>query len=114
MTPRIPEVPSISVSEARERAESGDAVILDVRESDELVAKAIDGATHLPLSEIRERYTELPHDKQLMVICETGVRSAFVTEMLQHSSYDNVVNISGGIRAWWRAGLPLAQKSGGG
>lgn len=109
MTPRIPDVPTISVTEARERAASDEAVILDVREADELVAKSIEGATHLPLSEMRERYTELPKDRPLMVICETGVRSAFVTEMLQHSGYEDAVNVAGGIQAWANAGLPLAQ-----
>ncbi|MFW6074827.1 MAG: rhodanese-like domain-containing protein [Chloroflexota bacterium] len=107
MAPRIPDVPSIPVTEAHDLAESGDAVILDVRESDELETKSIDGALHLPLSEMRDRYTELPEDKQLLVICESGVRSAFVTEMLQQSGYQDTVNISGGMQAWQGAGLPL-------
>ncbi len=112
MTPRIPDVPAISVQEASELAESGDAIILDVREPDELAAKAIDGATHLPLSEMRDRYTELPGDKRLMVICDSGVRSAFVTEMLQNSGYEDTVNVSGGMQAWVGAGLPVVQRSG--
>lgn len=113
MTPRVPDVASISVQQARENAEAGDAIILDVRESDELATKAIEGAEHLPLSEMRDRYTELPKGKPLMVICESGVRSAFVTEMLQNSGFEDAVNISGGMQAWAAAGLPLVRGSGG-
>lgn len=104
---RREDVPEVDVREAYRRCHSGDATLVDVREADELEQASIPGAVHLPLSEMSERYSELPHDRELLVICQSGVRSSFVTDMLAKSGYERSANVAGGILAWYHAGLPV-------
>ena len=42
----------------------------------------------------------LPHDKHLLVLCHTGVRSLRVTEFLREQGFTAVSNVAGGIKAW--------------
>ena len=100
-------VPEVDVREAYRRCHGGDAALVDVREADELEQARIPGAIHLPLSEMRDRYSELPQDQDLLVICQSGVRSSYVTDMLAKSGYERSTNVAGGIIAWYQAGLPV-------
>lgn len=101
------DVPEVDVREAYRRCHSGEATLVDVREADELAQASIPGAIHLPLSEMATRYAELPHDRELLVICQSSVRSSFVTDMLARSGYERSTNVAGGIVAWYHAGLPV-------
>lgn len=101
------EVPEVGVREAYRRCHGGEATLVDVRESDEVAQASIPGAIHLPLSEMAARYAELPHDRDLLVICQSGVRSSYVTDMLAKSGYERSTNVAGGIVAWYHAGLPV-------
>ncbi|MBT2498088.1 rhodanese-like domain-containing protein [Agromyces sp. ISL-38] len=83
-----------------------DAFILDVREPDELAQARIDGALHIPLGDLVERLDEVPRDRTVYVMCHVGGRSAQAAQFLEAQGFD-VVNISGGILGWYRAGLPL-------
>jgi rhodanese-related sulfurtransferase len=103
-------IPSVDVKEAAARAdadEPGGPVILDVREPDEFTTVRVDGSAHLPMSVFVQRIAELPKDRQLLVLCATGVRSAAVTGYLLRSGWSDVANIDGGITAWQKAGLPV-------
>lgn len=85
-----------------------DAVILDVREPDELVQARIEGAIHIPVGELVERIGEVPRDTTVYVICHVGGRSAQATQYLEANGID-AVNVTGGTRAWIDAGLPIEQ-----
>ena len=104
-----PEVPEIDVHEARRRADSGAGVIVDVREPEELAQAAVPGAVHIPLGQLNSRFGELPTDKQLLLFCRSGNRSAFATEFARANGRDSAVNVSGGILAWAASGLPVIQ-----
>ena len=86
--------------------EADDAYILDVREPDEVAQARVDGAQHIPLGSLVERIDELPRDRTIYVMCHVGGRSAQATQYLEGQGFD-AVNISGGIVAWYRAGLPV-------
>ncbi len=86
----------VSMSKVRELVES-DAYILDTREIDEYEAGHIHGAKHIPLSELRDRYTEIPKDVPVYIHCRSGQRSYNAVLMLKSKGYDKVVNISGGF-----------------
>lgn len=83
-----------------------DAFILDVREPGELAQARIDGTLHIPLGALIERLDEVPRDRTVYVMCHAGERSAKAAHYLEAQGVD-AVNISGGILAWYHAGLPL-------
>lgn len=81
--------------------------MIDVREPREHDEVRIPGARLLPMSEFLERYQEeLPSDRELMIQCRSGSRSAEVTRVLLQQGY-RAVNVAGGILAWESAGLPV-------
>lgn len=77
-----------------------DAVLLDVREDAELEICKIEGALHIPMGEIPERYQHLPKDNPLIVFCHHGMRSLNVVQFLEAKGFENTINLAGGIHAW--------------
>jgi len=69
--------------------------LLDVRTAGEFQRGHIEGATNIPIDEIRDRITELSADKPILVYCLTGIRSYFVCRILKQSGLQ-AVNLSGG------------------
>ena len=86
--------------------EAADAHILDVREPDEVAQAHLEGSQHIPLSALAQRLEEVPRDRTVYVMCHVGGRSAQATQYLEANGVD-AVNITGGIVAWYRAGLPV-------
>ena len=54
----------------------------------------------MPLSDVPRRLDELPRDKQIVMMCKSGLRSAKATEFLQQNGFKDVYNLTGGIDAW--------------
>jgi len=88
-------------------AAAGGVQLIDVREPAEFAARRIAGAKLVPLGEISSRHAELDRSKPLYVICRTGRRSAEAQVKLKGIGFENVVNVTGGIEAWNKAGLPV-------
>jgi rhodanese-related sulfurtransferase len=90
-------------------SKSTDAVIVDVRNPDEWATTGIPaGAALIPLPQFEQRAPqELPKDKPIYVICNSGNRSTVASAILIKDGYKKVYNIDGGIQAWLRAGLPV-------
>lgn len=82
------------------RDNNKDAVFLDVREDSELAICRIDGALHVPMGEVPERYEALPKDAPLVVFCHHGMRSLNVVQFLEAKGCNNAINLAGGIHAW--------------
>ncbi|RCK69253.1 rhodanese-like domain-containing protein [Desertihabitans brevis] len=99
------DVPTVSIDEIPE-----DAHLVDVREDDEWAAGHAERAQHLPVTELAERYGELPAEEQLYVICRSGGRSARAVAWLNQSGY-TAVNVAGGMGEWQARGLPLVGDS---
>ena len=99
-----------SREEARKLIEDG-AQLVDVRADHEWEAGHIEGAKHLPLSELAERAGEIDKDRPVVLYCRGGNRSAMATEALADAGY-NAVKLSEGIVGWSEAGLPLAPEGG--
>ena len=85
------------------------AVIIDVRTEKEWKGKHISGATLIPINELKGRLSELDQykDKQIIMHCAVGGRSKQAVEILQKAGFSDVLNMSGGIVAWEKEGLPL-------
>jgi rhodanese-related sulfurtransferase len=105
-----PEI-EISVQEANELLNRGEAVLVDVREPHEWDAGRIPGARHVQLEHLASQADTIPRDKQVIFQCRLGVRSAMATKAFRASGYD-ALSMAGGIQAWHDAGLPLEPEDG--
>jgi rhodanese-related sulfurtransferase len=93
----------ISVAELKARRDRGDDfVLLDVRELDELALASLPGVLHVPMAELPSRLSELPRQRDIVVLCHSGARSGRVTSFLCANGFPQVVNLAGGIDAWSR------------
>jgi adenylyltransferase/sulfurtransferase len=81
------------------RDESGEMVLVDVRETHEVEAVDI-GGKHIPLGELPDRLDELDKDAHIVVHCKLGGRSAKAVEIMRASGFGNAWNLQGGIFAW--------------
>ena len=100
--------PTISVAEAAAKRDAG-ALILDVREPSEWAAGHVQGATLIPLGSLASRVSEVPKDKDVVVVCRTGVRSAQGRDILQKAGFTRVTSMVGGLTAWQNQGLTLVK-----
>jgi rhodanese-related sulfurtransferase len=95
-------VDSISPVELKEKlhAESGNLLLLDVREPFEFEICRIRDSLNVPLGQISRRGGELDEDREIVVICHHGMRSLQAALWLEQNGFSNVFNLSGGIEAW--------------
>ena len=96
-----------SVVGLSEMIENGEIHLVDVREKMEFAGGRVKGASLLPLGELEKRHAELDQSKSIYVICRTGRRSAEAQRKLLALGFTNVVNVTGGIEAWKKEGLPV-------
>ncbi|MBF2017102.1 MAG: rhodanese-related sulfurtransferase [Richelia sp. RM2_1_2] len=96
----------IAVEELAQRLSSDECSIqlVDVREPQEVRTASIDGFINLPLSQFadwsNDIQTHLDPDKETLVLCHHGVRSAQMCQWLTSQGFTNVKNIAGGIDAY--------------
>jgi rhodanese-related sulfurtransferase len=77
--------------------------LLDVREPFELAAfGAIPGVVNIPMEDVAERLDDLPGDKSapIVVVCQSGTRSAEISGFLVRKGYTHVSNLAGGTYGW--------------
>lgn len=78
----------------------GSVTLLDVRQPAEYAAGHIPGAKLIPLPDIKDRMDELDPDKPTVVYCAIGGRSRVAAQMLAGANFREVINLSGGFKAW--------------
>lgn len=104
---------SLTPSETVEAMRRGELQLVDVREPNELAQARIDGATHIPLGQLKGRLGELNHDRPVAFLCASGNRSGMAARIASKAGLD-ASNVQGGIKAWARAGLPVTTATQGG
>ena len=104
-----PDVPEIDVAEAARRHQTGQVLMLDVREDDEWAAGRAPDALHMALSTLSP--AQVPADRPVIAICRSGNRSGKAAVELAAAGVD-VTNIAGGMKAWEAAGLPVVADGG--
>jgi rhodanese-related sulfurtransferase len=102
--------PKASAERASQLMRQG-AILLDVREAPEWRAGHAPGARHIPLSHLPARMKDLPPRRTVVTVCRSGHRSALAAKMLAREGRE-VINLSGGMHAWARAGLPVVTADG--
>jgi rhodanese-related sulfurtransferase len=100
-----PKAPEVSVDELAE-AMTQDAVVVDVRERDEYAKAHVPGVRLIPMSELQERWAEIPTDQRVYVICQVGGRSLNAATALRQAGVD-AVSVAGGTRRWEAEGRPV-------
>ena len=76
------------------------AVILDVRDDDEVTCKPIPGEIHIPLNQLRQRLDELPRDRPIQVCCAVGARAYTASRLLTQHGFAASL-LSGGAETWF-------------
>jgi adenylyltransferase/sulfurtransferase len=94
---------TITAQELKELLDSDKPTFLvDVREPAEWEIVRIPGATLIPKDEILrgDALASLPHDKQIVMYCKTGVRSAETLAAVKNAGFRDAVHVQGGVTAW--------------
>jgi hydroxyacylglutathione hydrolase len=99
-------VPDVNTSEATSWIEQMQPTIVDVREPHEYAAGHVPGALSIPQADLAIHLDQLPRDRELLVVCEGGSRSARAAHFLKQVGFSKVTNLAGGTSAWRRSGLP--------
>ena len=105
------EVTEVEPEALRGRLEGADApLIIDVREADEVATGKLSGAKHIPRGFLELKIEGLARDREreIVVYCQGGVRSAFAARSLQEMGYSNVKSMIGGFGKWKNKGFPWA------
>lgn len=84
------------------------ALIVDVRKADEVAKVIFDVPNYIniPIDELEDRLSELPKDKEIVMVCLSGERSLKTTYFLMNNGYQNVFNMDGGIIKWASKNFP--------
>jgi len=92
----------INSTELKQRLDKGDDIqILDVREDNEVAIGRIPNAVHIPMGQVLSRINEIDPDRETVVYCKMGGRSARVVDALQRSGFTGkLINLKGGIVGW--------------
>ena len=83
------------------------AFFLDVRSQAEWEQFHVAVSTLIPLDQLPNRLSELPKDKDIVVVCLSGHRSQSGVAILQQAGFTRVSYVSGGLQAWIAAGFPV-------
>lgn len=100
--------PEIEVTPQRtkELLDSGEAVVVDVREPYEREAGHIEGTRHIELERVASQAETLPKDQPVVFHCRLGARSAMAAQAFRAAGYD-AWSMAGGLQRWADEGLQV-------
>ncbi|MEC2071969.1 rhodanese-like domain-containing protein [Alkalihalophilus marmarensis] len=93
-------VKQITTEELRKELTRKDVQLVDVRTQGEFSGRKIKQAKNIPLHELKGHHNELSKDKEVIVICQSGMRSNKACGTLKKLGYSNITNVKGGMSAW--------------
>ncbi|HJV81670.1 rhodanese-like domain-containing protein [Noviherbaspirillum sp.] len=101
----------VSLLQATQLINQGKAVIVDVREPAEFSAGHLRDAKNIPLKELSNRIGELDKfkSKSVIVVCQSGTRSAKAVAELKKAGFAEAFSLDGGVAGWQAQGLPIAK-----
>jgi len=85
------------------------AELIDVREKDERDTGYIAGSRNIPYRLLTLGEADLPHDRPLVTICETGPRAAIAASILATRGFDARAVYDDGVESWQAAGKPTVE-----
>jgi rhodanese-related sulfurtransferase len=90
--------------------EKEDVFLLDVRTVGEYKMSHIKGTYRVHVDDVSKRLKDIPKDKDVIVLCAVGGRSAVATERLLNNGYTRVFDMLGGMREWEKKGYPVVKQ----
>jgi rhodanese-related sulfurtransferase len=108
-SPAAPPEHQVSLDEARQLLEQGQALVFDIREPDEHATGVAQGMRLLPMSQLEKRVSEIPNDpaQPVLIICNTQNRSSRVVEAIREAGWTHVRYVNGGMSEWAKRGWPM-------
>jgi rhodanese-related sulfurtransferase len=106
LIPKFTGVAHISIAQAYQKFQQG-AFFLDVRSQEEWDQVHIANSTLIPLDELPNKLSELPNDRDIVVVCLSGHRSEEGVTILRNAGFSRATCMTGGLTAWKAAGYPL-------
>jgi glyoxylase-like metal-dependent hydrolase (beta-lactamase superfamily II)/rhodanese-related sulfurtransferase len=101
------EVPDIEPRGAPDWLDRSHAFVLDVREPAEYGSGHVPGALSLPQADLALNLSQVPRDREVLVVCQGGTRSVRAARFLKQMGYPHVTNLSGGTAGWREVGNPI-------
>ncbi|MDA3780449.1 MAG: rhodanese-like domain-containing protein [Bacteroidales bacterium] len=110
---QIEGVKHITPLNAFELLQKEKAILIDVREIDEVEFERVnmDNVLYYPMSTIPDKLKYIAKDQNIILICPAGLRSTKVVNLLNIQDYPNVANLDGGFTSWRKHNLPFESKS---
>ena len=101
----------VSTLQATQLINQGKTAIIDVRDATEFAIVRLRDAINIPLNDVPQRLAGLEKykSKSIIVMCQSGVRSAKATTQLKKAGFNEVYSLDGGLEAWQSQGLPTAK-----
>lgn len=96
----------ISVNEAYTKYQQG-AFFIDVRTQEEWNQYHAPNTSFIPLDQLTARLNELPKDREIVVVCRSGNRSAQGRDILLNAGFTQVTSMAGGLSEWRASGYPV-------
>ena len=90
----------ITTGELKNELKDKSKQFIDVRTVDEFRGRKINGFKNIPLQELSQRAEELSKDKEVVVICQSGMRSGKAARLLKKKGFTSITNVKGGMSAW--------------
>ena len=100
-------VKSISPQEAHELLAANGVDLIDVRDANEWATGYVPGARHVPLARFRQTPKAYLQGRPVIFVCAAGARSQMAAQLAAAHGAEPVYNLTGGTRAWTKAGLLL-------
>ena len=83
--------------------------VLDVRTPQEYAEGHVPGAVNVPQEQLASRLAEVPKDKDVVIYCRSGRRSALAADVLAANGYSRLSHLEGDMNAWVAKGRPVAK-----
>ncbi|MDM5317323.1 rhodanese-like domain-containing protein [Fictibacillus sp. b24] len=93
-------VKNISTQELKKELKDKKKQFIDVRTQGEFNGYHIPGFKNIPLHQLSKKTDKLSKDKEVIVICQSGMRSQKASKVLLKSGFTKVTNVKGGVSAW--------------
>ncbi|MBV8553178.1 MAG: rhodanese-like domain-containing protein [Acidobacteriaceae bacterium] len=90
-------------------AAASETVMIDVRDEKDFSAAHVPDSLNVPVSRLRTSLSEIPFEKSLSVLCESGKYSTFAASQLWNLGYRNLSVVRGGFQAYAKRGLPVTR-----
>lgn len=94
-------VRQISTTDLKKFLNDKNKQYIDVRTLHEYQARNIKGFKNIPLHELTNKSNQLSKEKEVIVICQSGMRSNKASKLLKKLGFKQITNVKGGMSAWY-------------